>query len=58
MTPFKPVNFEKLPEVFRDTEGRWFAVHSLTVAFIVNKKLIKDVPQSWADLLKPEFKTP
>jgi putative spermidine/putrescine transport system substrate-binding protein len=34
------VNFEKLPEVFRDTEGRWFAVHSLTVAFIVNKKLI------------------
>jgi len=56
VAPFKPVNFEKLPEVFRDPEGRWFTIHSLTVAFIVNTKLVKEVPQSWADLLKPEYK--
>lgn len=56
VAPFKPINFEKLPDVFRDTDGRWFTVHSLTVAFIVNKKLVKNVPYSWADLLKPEFK--
>lgn len=56
VAPFKPINFEKLPDVFRDTDGRWFTVHSLTVAFIVNKKLVKNVPHSWADLLKPEFK--
>ncbi len=53
---FKPVNFDKLPDVFRDPEGRWFTIHSLTVAFIVNTKLVKEVPQSWADLLKPEYK--
>jgi len=56
VAPFKPVNFDKLPEVFRDPEGRWFTIHSLTVAFIVNTKLVKNVPQSWADLLKPEYK--
>jgi ABC-type Fe3+ transport system substrate-binding protein len=26
------------------------------VAFLVNTKLVKTVPQSWADLLKPEYK--
>ena len=54
--PFKPINFDKLPEVFRHPEGRWFTIHSLTVAFLVNTKLIKNVPQSWADLLKADYK--
>jgi putative spermidine/putrescine transport system substrate-binding protein len=56
VAPFKPVNFEKLPSVFRDPDGRWFTIHTLTVAFIVNTKVVKNVPQSWADLLKPEYK--
>jgi putative spermidine/putrescine transport system substrate-binding protein len=56
VAPFKPVNFDRLPTVFRDPEGRWFTIHSLTIAFVVNTKLVKNVPQSWADLLKPEYK--
>ena len=56
VAPFKPVNFDKLPPVFRDPDGRWFTIHSLTIAFVVNTKLVKNVPQSWADLLKPEYK--
>ena len=56
VAPFKPVNFEKLPSVFRDPDGKWFTIHTLTVAFIVNTKIVKNVPQSWADLLKPEYK--
>ena len=56
VAPFKPVNFDKLPAVFRESDGRWFTIHSLTVAFVVNTKLVKNVPQSWADLLKPEYK--
>ena len=56
VAPFKPVNFDKLPAVFRDPDGKWFTIHSLTVAFVVNTKLVKNVPQSWADLLKPEYK--
>ena len=57
VTGFKPVNFDKLPEVFRDPEGKWFTVHKLTIAFIVNTNLVKNVPQSWADLLNPEYKS-
>ncbi len=56
VAPFKPVNFEKLPDVFRHPDGKWFTIHSLTIAFVVNKKLVKQVPQSWAELLKPEYK--
>ncbi len=53
---FKPVNFDKLPPTLRDPDGKWFTIHTLNVAFLVNKKLIKDVPQTWQDLLKPEYK--
>jgi putative spermidine/putrescine transport system substrate-binding protein len=56
VAPFKPVNFDKLPDVFKEPEGKWFTIHSLTIAFVVNTKLVKEVPQSWADLLKPEYK--
>jgi putative spermidine/putrescine transport system substrate-binding protein len=56
VAPFKPVNFDKLPTLFREPEGRWFTIHQLTIAFLVNTKLVRDVPQSWADLLKPEYK--
>jgi putative spermidine/putrescine transport system substrate-binding protein len=53
---FKPVNFERVPAVARDPDGRWFAVHQMPVVFIVNKKLVKTVPRAWADLAKPELK--
>ncbi|MGH7052025.1 MAG: extracellular solute-binding protein [Steroidobacteraceae bacterium] len=56
VAPFKPVNFDKLPKPFRAPNGEWFTVHKLVIAFIINKKLVKNVPHSWADLLKPEYK--
>ena len=56
VAPFQPVNFDKLPPVFRETTGRWFTIHTLNIAYLVNKKLVKNVPTGWADLLKPEYK--
>ncbi len=53
---YKPVNFDRLSETLRATDGQWFTVHTLSVAFLVNTKLVNDVPKSWADLLKPEYK--
>lgn len=57
VAPFQPINFEKLPAVFREASGKWFTIHTLNIAFLVNKKLVKNSPTSWADLLKPEFKS-
>jgi len=53
---FKPTNFDRLPTVARDADARWFTVHQMPIVFIVNKKLVKTVPRSWADLAKPEYK--
>lgn len=56
VAPFKAVNSNALSPVLREPAGKWFGVHTLNVAFLVNKKLVKHIPQGWGDLLKPEYK--
>lgn len=56
LAPFQPVNFDKLPALAKHPQGEWFTIHQLEIVFIVNKKLVKNAPRSWNDLLKPEYK--
>lgn len=53
---FKPINFDKIPELLKDPEGHWFTIHKGTVVFVLNKKLVKKIPQGWKDLLEPDFR--
>ncbi|EJF89195.1 extracellular solute-binding protein [Bartonella tamiae] len=53
---FQPVNYDKLPSQLRGQNEDWFSVHTLSVAFLVNKKLVKNIPEGWGDLLKEEYK--
>lgn len=56
LQPFRPLNADRLPGPLKDSDGLWTVVHQMPIAFLVNRKLVKNVPRSWADLRKPEYK--
>lgn len=60
LEPVKVKGVEKLAPEFKDSDGRWFAQMGYMGAFCVNTDRLKQkglsMPQSWADLAKPEFK--
>lgn len=54
--PYKPTTWAQVPDWAKDKDGHWALAYTGSIAFIVNKKLVKDVPKSWADLEKGKYK--
>ncbi len=55
--PYRPAGWDSIPADLKDPEGRWWTVHTATIAFVVNTAALGDAPppQSFADLLAPEY---
>ena len=49
-------NFKKVPRVMKDGRGYWLADYYGAVSFGVNTAVVSNVPRSFQDLLKPEYK--
>lgn len=54
--PYKVTAFDKIPETQRDAQGRWFNDYGGYVSIGCDAKRVKVCPQTFADLLKPEYK--
>lgn len=58
LTPFRPSRFGDVPVGMRDPDGYWFTIHSGTLGLFVNTAALRGrpVPQSWRDLLNPQYR--
>ncbi|RMH49105.1 MAG: ABC transporter substrate-binding protein [Alphaproteobacteria bacterium] len=53
--PYKVATWDTIPDSVKDPEGHWYGDYYGVLAFVVNRDLVDNVPQDWADLLKPEY---
>lgn len=53
--PYKNAYWDEIPDYAKNPDGLWSAAYYGVMAFLVNADLVPNVPQSWADLAKPEY---
>jgi putative spermidine/putrescine transport system substrate-binding protein len=53
--PHKVATWDEIPTEVKDADGHWYADYYGVMSFLVNTDLVENVPQDWADLLKPEY---
>jgi len=56
VAPYKVKTWATIPENVKDKDGFWYGDYYGALAFEVNTDIVKNPPQDWADLMKPEFK--
>jgi len=59
--PYKVSTWDKIPDTVlglpaKDPNGMWTGGYYGVMVLEVNTAVVKNVPQNWADLLKPEYK--
>jgi putative spermidine/putrescine transport system substrate-binding protein len=53
--PYKVATWNTIPNDLKDADGHWYGDYYGVLSFQVNADLVKNIPQDWADLLKPEY---
>ncbi|MFN8439422.1 MAG: extracellular solute-binding protein [Caldilineaceae bacterium] len=56
VTPYKVATWDTIPNDVKDADGNWYGDYYGVLAFMVNKDVVANPPQDWADLLKDEYK--
>jgi putative spermidine/putrescine transport system substrate-binding protein len=54
--PYKTANWATIPDAMKEPSGLWVGDYFGVIALGANRDVVKNMPQSWADLKKPEYK--
>lgn len=54
--PYKNSYWNEIPDWAKDPDGNWVVWYTGVISFLVNTDLVPEVPRTFADLLKPEYK--
>lgn len=57
LQPYKVQTWDTIPDDAKDPDGYWYGDYYGVLAFAINKDVVTTIPQDWADLLKPEYKS-
>ncbi|WP_062013215.1 ABC transporter substrate-binding protein [Aureimonas sp. AU4] len=53
--PYKVATWSEIPAEAKDADGYWYGDYYGVLTFEVNKDLVSNPPQDWADLLKSDY---
>lgn len=53
---YKNAHWDEIPSYAKEASGLWAAAYWGAFAFTVNTDIVKNIPRTWDDLLKPEYK--
>jgi len=56
LMPYKVATWDDIPVEVKDPDGYWYGDYYGVLSFLVDIDVQPNVPQDWADLLKPEYK--
>ena len=56
VAPFKNDTWDQIPDWAKHPDGLWATQYYGTLSFWANTDFIENVPRTWQDLLKPEYK--
>ncbi len=54
--PYKVATWAEIPADTKDAEGHYYGDYYGVTCFAANRSIVKNMPMTWADLMKPEYK--
>ncbi len=54
--PYKVATWDNIPDVNKDSQGRWFSDYGGYMSFGCDMKVVKSCPTTWAQLRSPQYK--